>query len=129
MDPNITAPVRGRIIKPKRDKGKIISGIIIISFVILVSGYLTYWKFMQYPGILEEKEQVAIELNETLINQGRLIGQQEFYDRVESLRINCESLVLNYTNQDNQSILLTYWPVEYCMSEDQVNCVLDLAGE
>ena len=117
------APVRGTIKKAKkeRDKWKTISWIFIISFVAITSIYLSYWYLFQYPEEVDKNKQAAIEFNQSLINQ----GIQEAYDLVEILRINCEPLILNYTNENNQSIILTYWPVEGCMSQDQINCILE----
>ena len=121
MDPSITAPVRGRELKKKKITWRTLSWITIASLVVIFSIYFTYWNIKIAPNILEEKEQKAFDLNQTLILQ----GIQETFDLITELRINCQPLTINYTNQNNESILLSYIPVEGCMSQDQINCFLE----
>ena len=119
MDINMIAPVRG--LKKKRDKKRIASAILIISFVVITSAYLTYWYFYQYPGILEQNAQDAIRLNESLINQGRMGA----INSILNSSLNCVPTIISFSNnstgQNNSVTLLPF----NCFSEDLQNYIIE----
>jgi len=99
MDKSLVAPVRGIEVKEKRNKGKLVSWIFVISFVVLTSGYTVYWYFYQYPGILEENEQEAIRLNNTLLAMGAQFGYEQAVAQVFEEAIKCEPVPVKLNNQ------------------------------
>ena len=120
MDQSIIAPVRGKKIKKKRDKLRILSTIFIISFLVFSSVYISYWYFAKYPGIQEEREQEAIILNQTL----RLQGVQMAINNLLNTSLNCNPTSIFYNNNlTGQNESITLFPFE-CLSNDEQLCLL-----